>query len=93
MARDIIRVTVAVRVDEGKDPKKVAQEFREANVGGKIQQTLANISGPSAVAGLEMETLDDEHLTHQCEWYEQDECEICRFASSYSLARTQARYF
>lgn len=93
MARDIIRVTVAVRVSEDQSASQVAQEFRDARVGAKLQSYLSNIAGPSVVKGVELEDIDSEHLTHQCDWYEVDECDICRFASSYSLSRTEGRHF
>lgn len=93
MARDIIRVTVAVRVSEGRSAPQVAQEFREAKVGAKLQSYLSNIAGPSAVKGVELEDLDSEHLTHQCDWYEHDECNVCRYSSSYSLHLTENRNF
>ena len=89
---EIVRVAVAVKVTQG-DAKKFAKSLRESDTATKIAQYLANIAGPSADSSVELEVVENEHLSHACDWYVNDDCDICRFASAYSLEYTQDRHF
>ena len=92
MSNKIIRVTVAVEVPENADADQIALELRTANAGRKVQQYLNNIVVPSVV-GVDTTEVADETLIHRCDWYVEDECAVCRRASSYSLQRTTRNYF
>lgn len=87
MAKKVIRVVTAVVVDDKVDAEKVAQTWRESGAGEKVQKYLGNILGPH-LANTELKPVEDEVLTHVCKWYDEDECSICRYASSYSLSKT-----
>lgn len=86
----IVRFAFAVEVEDEATAKRLAVEMAETNAGLKLQNNVAHII--AAGAGYdEVTPVESETLVHVCDFYDQDDCSICRFSSGFSLARTQSR--
>lgn len=83
-------MVVAVEVPETADAVQIARQLRESKAAEKIQRSLVHAVIPTVLdEEVEITVVDDEHFTHLCEWYDNDECRECRRASSYALGYTQ----
>lgn len=90
---NIIRFNVAVAVPEGADAAQIAKDLRESTAGKRVQDYLTNIVIPQANGEEYVVAAEKEVLVHACQWYDADECSICRHASSYALNRAQSDFF
>lgn len=90
---NIIRFNVAVAVPEGADAAQIAKDLRESTAGKRVQDYVTNIVIPQANGEEYVTAAEKEVLVHACEWYDVDECTVCRHASSYSLSNTQRSHF